>query len=60
MQGVMGVGRDDHFDAALLAHPQINIGQVEPIGIGVALHSHAVFRGGVQHFPHVVIERLAP
>ena len=56
----MGVGRNHHFDAALLAHAEIDVLQVKPVGIGVALHGHAVFRASLQHLFHVVVEGIAP
>ena len=55
----MRVGRDGHSDAPLLAHPKIDVLQVQPVGIGIALHGHAVFQAGFQHLFHVVIERIA-
>src|SRR5882672_11213913 len=32
VSGVVGVGRDNHLDAALLAHAQIDVFQVEAVG----------------------------
>src|SRR6516162_1166323 len=47
--GAVGIGRDHYLHAALLAHTQINVLQVQPVGIGVALHGHAVFGAGIEH-----------
>src|SRR5712671_1177447 len=59
MQGVVGVGRDDHLDPAFLAHAQIDVGEIKTVGVRVAFHGHAVFCRGVQNLGHVVIESLA-
>src|SRR6266851_6169371 len=57
--GAMRIGRDDHLHATVLAHAEIHVLQVETVGIGVALHRHAVFRASRQYFFHVVVERVA-
>ena len=59
MQGVVGVRRDDDLDAALLAHPQVDLAEVEPFRVGVALHGDAVFGAGVEDLFHVVVEGIA-
>src|SRR6266702_3666830 len=56
--GAVRIGRDDHLHAAVLAHAEIHVLQVETVGIGVALHRHAVFRASRQYFFHVVVEGI--
>ena len=55
----MGVCGDDDFDAAIFAHAEVDILEVEAVGIGIALHGHAVLGAGGQDFFHVVVETLA-
>jgi hypothetical protein len=43
----------------LFGGAQVDILEVEALGIGVALHGHAVFRGGVEDAFHVVVEGIA-
>src|SRR5712691_6187436 len=52
------IGRDDHLHATVLAHTEIDVLQVETVGIGVALHRHAVFHASRQYFFHVVVEGI--
>ncbi len=59
MQSVMGVGGDDHFHPALFAHAQVHVGEVQAIGVRIALHGHAVLCRRIQNFRHVVVERIA-
>src|SRR6266446_6904904 len=54
----VGVGGNDHLDAAVLAHPQINVFEVEAIGVGVTLHSHAVFGTSLENLFHVVLDGI--
>src|SRR5712664_957635 len=56
---VVRVRRDDHLDAALLAHAQINVLQIKSVGVRVAFHGDAMFCASVEDLLHVVVERIA-
>src|SRR6266446_9413267 len=56
--GGVRIGRDDHLHAAVLAHAEIDVLQVETVGIRVTLHRHAVFRASRQYSFHVVVEGI--
>ena len=45
----MGIGVDDDLDAVLLGHAQVNVAQVEAVGIGVEFHRDFVFGGGFKY-----------
>src|SRR5712691_2539072 len=53
------VGGDDDFYSALLGHAQVSVLEVEAVGIGVAFHGDAVFRGGGENLLHVVVKCIA-
>src|SRR5262249_57315109 len=56
VHGVVGVGGNDHLDAALLAHAEVDAAQVEALGVGVALHGHIVLGAGVEDHFHVEVK----
>ena len=50
--------RDAH--GAFFGHAQVSVFQVKPVGRGVAFHHHAVVRGRVQNFFHIVSHGVTP
>ncbi len=57
--GGMRVSGDDNFDAAIAGHAEVDVFEVETIGISVALHGHAGGFGCVEDLFHVVFEGFA-
>ena len=53
VRGVMGVGVDHDLHALLLGLAEVDVVQVEAVGIGIQLHRNFVFRGGRQNGVHV-------
>src|ERR1700730_9021324 len=59
VEDIVSVCGDHHFHASSFAHAEVDVGEVEAIGIRVALHRDAVFRGSGEDLFHVVIEGIA-
>src|ERR1700681_2107766 len=38
VRSMVGIGVDDNFHPMLLGHAQMNVAEVEPLGVGVQLH----------------------
>ena len=54
--GGVRIGGDDDFYSALLGHAQMGVLEVQAVGIGVAFHGDAMFRGGGENLLHVVVK----
>ena len=55
----MGIRGDHDFHALFLAHAEVDVFEVEAVGVGIALHGDAIFGAGVEDFLHVVGEFVA-